>query len=703
MDRAILDKIIFYFNNMVTTKTYVEDDINLLNKVYLVLGKEKAREEGVNNNTYKYFINNVTEITLRILEVLDPEDKEYFLEQLPRFIKISLLDDKEKQEILDTLNPAEKTVVIQSFKYTDYEKIALLSETEDEFQRIQIIESLQDDDKKIELLETIKNKRDKAKVIATLNDDNKKIELLKDIESEINRANIIKGLQNDDIKIKLLEDIKSETNRIRVIESIKDDNKKQKFLKELTHEEIRATIIVSMQEDNKKIELLENIKNEKNRVDIIKSLHDDEKKIELLKNITNEIYRTDIIVTIDDDSKKVRFLDTIKNVQDKTRVFKSLQTDDKKIEALDYINDLDVKLFLIREIRDVKKRDYAARKIDKKLDGVFRKIDELEKEKLDNYNKYKKINLPENMTFGIEIEATGKYRELLPVHLGEWKKVSDDSTGSNGQEIVSPIMHDSLEYTNQIYKVNDILQNIGMEATQKCGGHVHIGADYIKTEEGFRQLIELWGNAEEIYYLISNRPGELPRDGIERYAAPVSKKFEEANLGNTNCFIQDAKRIFENDKYRSLNLKNVNGVKNTIEFRVSNGTINGDTWIENIRLYGRTIEMAQALGQIVDKLETARELTEEEKRKLELKERLKVDISLDEKMDILMQMLFNEEEREVYYERYKTNKELDRKDHIVSGLKFEKVDFRKVYEGVEIPEGIVNDIQNEAPEIIEQR
>ena len=61
----------------------------------------------------------------------------------------------------------------------------------------------------------------------------------------------------------------------------------------------------------------------------------------------------------------------------------------------------------------------------------------------------------------------------------------------------------------------------------------------------------------------------------------------------------------------------------------------------------------------------------------------KEKIPLDAKMDILMQILFDEEERKVYYERYRKNKELDKQNHVIEGMKFKKVDFKKGYKGKE--------------------
>ena len=300
-------------------------------------------------------------------------------------------------------------------------------------------------------------------------------------------------------------------------------------------------------------------------------------------------------------------------------------------------------------------------------------------------SKYNSFGLPKEMTVGIEIEAVGENYNEIPDELRGWEGKSEYSIGNKGKEYASPIMRNREEDVKEVYRINEILKAFGMNVTPQCGAHVHIGADYITREEGFKQLVELWGNAEEIYYLISNKEGELPRKGIEQFAKPISYELGEIELEKIpkDRFILVAKGIVGRSRYRSLNLLGVNNARNTIEFRLSNGTLDANVWVENIRLYGRTIEKAEELGKIVEKLERGEELTKEEKTTYTLKEMLKEKIPLDAKMDILMQILFDEEERKVYYERYRKNKELDKQNHVIEGMKFKKVDFKKGYKGKE--------------------
>jgi len=175
-------------------------------------------------------------------------------------------------------------------------------------------------------------------------------------------------------------------------------------------------------------------------------------------------------------------------------------------------------------------------------------------------------------------------------------------------------------------------------------------------------------------------------------AAPVSKEISEAiEKGTINLdseedldeFIKGVQNIQESkfERAASINLLNINNGKNTIEFRVANGTINPDTWIENVRLFGRIVQVSEKIAHIEKSNQT--ELTEQDKRLLNLMEQLKENKPEPEKMEVLLEMLFTEEERMVYRERYEENSRLIEEEEKkgndrLSTLEFaEKVEIKK--------------------------
>ena len=356
---------------------------------------------------------------------------------------------------------------------------------------------------------------------------------------------------------------------------------------------------------------------------------------------------------------------------------KELTTDDKKIQFLSSIQDIKTKInIIVQSIIDKDKIWEELGKNDEEFSIAYQLIEGTKKVDIN----YKSIGLPSKMTIGVEIEAEGRISEILPKVIGIWKAKQEDSLQYGIEYVTKNPINDNKSSIYEIYRINEILKAVGMKTSGRCGGHVHIGADYITSEEGFKELLELWGNAEEVYYLIANKEGELPRENIPYYAPPISREMKRIKTENISEdeFVANAQKIIES-RYRGLNIQNINidNSKNTIEFRVSNGTLDGNTWIENIRLYGRTVEIAEKLGLILKKLENEEKLSKEEKELYGLKERLKQDVALDEKMDILMEILFNEEERKVYKKRYDVKKNLDEKEEIVSNMEFKKVDFKK--------------------------
>ena len=629
------------------------------------------------------------------------------------FIICSIKDDNIKIELLKNMDISDlqRIQIIRSFK-SDDEKIRALDLIPEEHLSI-VIASIKSDDKKIELLSRLKDELDIVYVVKSIKDDIKKIECLKYLKQEKSKTEIIMSLKEEKFKVSVLGQIQNEKARLRIIKTIQNDSLLISSLSYLEKESYRARVILRLENDEDKIKLLSNIKDDRNRIIIIESLKSDDQKIELLDTIKDEDFRAEIVQTLEDDDKKIGQLINFPYEEHRVGIIKSLESDDKKINFLESIEDEHFRLEIIRTIKDVDKRietiGYlksetnklaiansivnpkqklkALGKITPNYERVYKLIYGEKAEEVEG--KYTSFGLPENMTIGIEIESVGENHNQLPDELRGWESRKDYSMGNKGKEFASPIMRDREKDVKEVYIVNEILKAFGMESTQKCGGHVHIGADYITTEEGYKQLAELWGNAEEIYYLISNKEGELPRKGIGKFAEPISDIFEQADLEKIpeDRFIINAKRIVEFRRYNSINFLNVYTARNTIEFRLANGTLDGDTWVENIRLFGRTVEIAEDLGQIVGKLERGEELTEDEKTKYALKEMLKDDVPLDAKMDILMKILFTEEEQEVYYKRYKANKALEEKEHRLDEVKFGKIDFKQVYDEIEKQKG----------------
>lgn len=545
--------------------------------------------------------------------------------------------------------------------------------------------------------------------IPYIGNNKKKLELLNTkITNLFYRTEVIKSLGDDKTKIELLETISDDElyYRVEVIKSLSEDKNKIKLLdiifknnKEIRQQQIYiAEIIATFKNDNKKVELLDTLSLSLAKAEVIKSLRNENKRIELLDRVS-KIDRTEIVKSLSDDNKKIKLLDRLRK-SDRAEVLASLKNDQKKLELLDMIpkshrkNVIDS--FNIDFLKECFSNDELMKKYGMILQDYKFVFNQIERIREVDKKKYDSFELPSQMTIGIEIEAEGRYADILTNKIrkiGKWKLL--DEIGFDEIEAISPVMHDTEKDIDEIYKVTNLMKELKFSVGAESQAHVHIGADYLKTVEEWKELLEIWGNAEEIFYLISNPPGQLPIEEIECWASPISKKIEQSNLDKSSKdeFLEDARKV-QKERGTSINLRNVNNEKNTIEFRLSNGTLEPDIWIENVRLYGRVVQMAHEISEINKKKQRGEEITEEQENKLQMKEKLKKDVSMDEKMGALMKLLFKEEEREVYEDRYVVNKEAEQQERRLEKMNFGKVHFGNIYDSTEISENIERKLSN---------
>lgn len=288
----------------------------------------------------------------------------------------------------------------------------------------------------------------------------------------------------------------------------------------------------------------------------------------------------------------------------------------------------------------------------------------------ENENVETKIELPEGMTIGIEIESEGKFSNVFRGEFFEGWKNKGDASLKTGLEVVSPVLRGTSRDSQNINTICNILAGIGQETSERCGGHIHIGADYLTGTDSYINLLTLWGNSEKVLYEISNSPYELPRWGAIGYAGPISKKIEKA-LESGSISIEDSSELsdfitqlknIQGERYSGINFLNISlQKKNTIEFRLPNGTIDPKTWIENINLFGGIVKAAEEIAQIQRKSETTR--SEEEQKKIELFERISNgNKSEEEILDILLTLSVSSDKRWIYENRYAQNSKLMRAD-----------------------------------------
>lgn len=307
---------------------------------------------------------------------------------------------------------------------------------------------------------------------------------------------------------------------------------------------------------------------------------------------------------------------------------------------------------------------------------------------------------------------------LIYLKLGVYVNGDDtlSKAGKSGVEVITPPMFGGSEESSYtIKKLYAILNEFGQVYTQRCGAHVHIGADYLTSVQAWKNLLELWCNTEEIIYTISNKEGELPRPGVLTYAKPISGKYKKAiedgsiNLNNENDINEFISQIIEvqgrekENRGYGINFQNIgNEEKNTVECRVFNEDSNVDTRMQNVNLFGGMIRVAQELSIIQAKTENQR--TDKEKRMIECFEGIRDGRTTEsEKLQYLIELVIKEN-TDIYIRRYDVNSELLKsnvefyqtlKKYIAEGpVRFEEKQLTKekigsvLFIGVEKPNGV---------------
>lgn len=258
------------------------------------------------------------------------------------------------------------------------------------------------------------------------------------------------------------------------------------------------------------------------------------------------------------------------------------------------------------------------------------------------------LDIDPEITFGFELELINdNIQKFINIPcLMENFTITKDGSVVGGLEVVSPIFHYETKTLNQIKNLCNMLSMTNFTTNDTCSFHVHIGADYLKTKEDYLNLLYLYFNTEDIIYKITDRSSTQKRLGITKYASKLKgdlkDNFEEIKTDSKDNIISSLKKVAKT-RYRGLNLQNINNKeKNTIEFRMSNGELEFDELLANIRLFLKIIEVSHQIKNKKDKYALFIMLgkCKNERKRLEL----------------LLTLLFDKQsDRDIYFERYDSN------------------------------------------------
>lgn len=352
---------------------------------------------------------------------------------------------------------------------------------------------------------------------------------------------------------------------------------------------------------------------------------------------------------------------------------------------------------------------------------------------------FEALGLPENFKFGIELEAYNvKTKGKNSLYNGEsaefiknknWHmatKSEEMLVGEGGAELVSPILRDTEQdwkdvslMCEQIKKYPGNKEN-EVVADSKCGLHIHFDAECLaKDPNKMKNFLRLYAESEELIYKMCNdknnpiRKGAINKDfkGIHvisamwrnGMAAPtgkkIMKKIEDGTLKVSykkfgKLRMLASKYKLDERRYAGLNLTNIgNSKKNTIEFRMANGTLDPEVIKQNVFLYASLINTAI---KITDNPELYKE---------NLSEFYKTDINEKEKAERFLNLIIERpEDRKIYMERWESVKEAkvfqknDKKGFAQN--RFQKEQFRQI--AMRTPSEIIHYTYNNIKNIIDR-
>jgi hypothetical protein len=249
-------------------------------------------------------------------------------------------------------------------------------------------------------------------------------------------------------------------------------------------------------------------------------------------------------------------------------------------------------------------------------DDAFEELIEMTRNLEDGLPEYQTANVlgGSDLTFGVEIECEGNssnfgsrvarrlYDEGLchSSHIqsyhghrepGMFAVERDGSLGSNGAEIITPVLRDNPEDWEKLQRVCQIIREEGGRVSPRCGGHVHIGSYPLDSRTNlYQRVVNMWGAFQDIVYRMASEGMHRGARGRDyRYAMPLSTDSLERRYNN----VESLRRAW--GRYGSLNLNNAGGSPtDTIEFRVFDGTVDERRIQNNVRVAAAFVDRARA-------------------------------------------------------------------------------------------------------------
>lgn len=223
---------------------------------------------------------------------------------------------------------------------------------------------------------------------------------------------------------------------------------------------------------------------------------------------------------------------------------------------------------------------------------------------LDNFEiGYEEIlNISDYNAFGLEVEYEELYKALLDFfvlnYLNNWvsKQELDFTIGG---EVISPILSDNKKTWEDLKKLCEYLKKNNALMDGRAGGHIHFSSKMLGSNiDNWKNFLFMYSAFENIIYRFSYGDRINGREFLIANAYPISielsRKYEDIKCCDdiSNLY----KIIYEENRFAGLNLYNVKWdnldneiMKNTIEFRMPNGTYEEVIWQNNVYFFTKLL------------------------------------------------------------------------------------------------------------------
>lgn len=362
--------------------------------------------------------------------------------------------------------------------------------------------------------------------------------------------------------------------------------------------------------------------NYQNKLSLLKSITNDEIKFQHLEEFA-EVDKLNIVLSMEDETIIIKSIPKIHNQQGLQFIILKLKSEITRLQV-----------------------------ISKLLPPYKTLIENIQNHTFLNQYPFEP-SIDPSLKIGLEIEAEGQSSPIIMQYsLPNGWLSKEEKTINDGIEINSPPMYYNQNNLSDVVSICNFLKSYQLETTSKCALHLHIEATALESLEAWQLFKYIYCNCEKIIYLISNPKWETPRQGIKTYAKPVSKNWtsipEKYQIKEelVDSLIDTQYEELDDIRFYAVNLSNVGGKTNTIEFRHGNSSLNSEDVILFINLFASLVSTANRLSS---------KITSEENNHLNNL------CHSDElvKLKSLLELLFQNEQLKLqYYERYIINSQI---------------------------------------------